>query len=120
ARRGLCSVVHPAAATADASRQINPLTTKVICMTPLAIQQAARLLVDARRSGVLLDGLPASCRPVDVDEAHAIQAATLNALNETVAGWKVGLPLDGKTVHGAIIQSRVIPSGGAIRAAEVP
>jgi 2-keto-4-pentenoate hydratase len=89
-------------------------------MTPLAIQQAARLLAEARRSGVLLDGLPASCRPADVDDAHAIQDATLVALNETVAGWKVGLPLDGKTVHGAIMQSRVIPSGGAIRAAEVP
>jgi 2-keto-4-pentenoate hydratase len=89
-------------------------------MTPLAIQQAARLLVQARRTGVLLDGLPASCRPSGVDEAHAIQDATLDALNETVAGWKVGTPLDGKTVHGAIMQSRVIPSGGAIRAAEVP
>ena len=89
-------------------------------MTPLAIQQAANLLVQARRTGVLLDGLPASCRPSNVDEAHAIQDATLKALNETVAGWKVGLPLDGKTVHGAIVQSRVIPSGGAIGAAEVP
>ena len=89
-------------------------------MTPLAIQQAASLLVVARRTGVLLDSLPASCRPFAVSEAHAIQDATLKALNETVAGWKVGTPLDGKTVHGAIMQSRVIPTGGAIRASEVP
>jgi 2-keto-4-pentenoate hydratase len=89
-------------------------------MTPLAIQQAASLLAQARRSGVLLDGFPASCRPANIDDAHAIQDATLVALNETVAGWKVALPLEGRTVHGAIIRSRVVPSGGSIRAAEVP
>jgi 2-keto-4-pentenoate hydratase len=89
-------------------------------MTPLAIQQAASLLIEARRTGVLLDSLPASCRPSDVDDAHAIQDATLNALNETAAGWKVATPLDGKTVHGVIMQSRVIPTGGTIRASEVP
>lgn len=89
-------------------------------MTPLAINQAATLLIQARRTGVLLDGLPASCRPADVDEAHAIQDATVDALNETVAGWKVGSPLNGNTVRGAIVGSRVIPTGGAIRAAQVP
>ena len=89
-------------------------------MTPEAIRQAANLLVQARRTGVLRDGLPASCRPADVDEALAIQDATVGLLDETVAGWKVGTPLNGKTVRGAIIASRVIPGGGAIRAAEVP
>ena len=89
-------------------------------MTPAAVNEAASLLAQARRTGVLLDGLPAACRPSDADEALAIQDATIAALNETVAGWKVPLPLDGKTLHGAILQSRVIPSGGAIRAALVP
>jgi 2-keto-4-pentenoate hydratase len=89
-------------------------------MTPEAVHEAASLLVQARRTGVLLDGLPAACRPSDVDEALAIQDATVAALHETVAGWKVGSALNGKTVRGAIVQSRVIPSGGAIRAALVP
>lgn len=89
-------------------------------MTPAAVHEAANLLAQARRTGVLLDGLPAACRPSEADEALAIQDATIAALNETVAGWKVPLPLDGKTLHGAILQSRVIPSGGAIRAALVP
>jgi 2-keto-4-pentenoate hydratase len=89
-------------------------------MTPQSIHEAANLLVQARRTSVLLDGLPASCRPADVDEALAIQDATVDALHETVAGWKVGSPLNGKTVRGTIVQSRVIPSGGTIRAALVP
>lgn len=85
-----------------------------------AIRQAATLLIGARRSGVLLDGLPASCRPKDIDEAHAIQQATVAALDDTVAGWKVGAPLDGRIVRGALVRSRIIPSGGAITAAQVP
>ncbi len=85
-----------------------------------SIDQAAALLAQARRSRVLLDALPASCRPRDVDEAHAIQEATVAALGETVAGWKVGSPIDGKVVRGAIIRSRVSASGGAIAAADVP
>jgi 2-keto-4-pentenoate hydratase len=89
-------------------------------MSPESIAQAAALLIQARRSGVRLDGLPASCRPQSVDEAHAIQDATVAGLGERVAGWKVASALDGKIVHGAILQSRIVASGGAISAAEVP
>ena len=85
-----------------------------------AIRQAAALLIGARRSGVLLDGLPAPCRPQSLDEAHAIQDATVTALGEDVAGWKVGSPIDGRIVHGALLRSRIIPSGGTIAAAQVP
>jgi 2-keto-4-pentenoate hydratase len=89
-------------------------------MDQQAISQAAALLVGARQSGVLLDGLPASCRPQDLGEAHAIQDATVAALGDTVAGWKVGLPIDGRIVRGVILRSRIIPSGGSIAAATVP
>lgn len=85
-----------------------------------AIHKAAAVLIDARRTGALLDGLPESCRPQNADEAHAIQEETARMLSESVAGWKVGAPLDGIVVRGAILQSRVIASGGAIAAARVP
>jgi 2-keto-4-pentenoate hydratase len=85
-----------------------------------AISQAAALLIEARRSGILLDGLPASCRPQDLDQAHAIQDATVAALGEAVAGWKVGAPIDGSIVRGALLRSRIITSGGSIAAARVP
>jgi 2-keto-4-pentenoate hydratase len=89
-------------------------------MHPEAISQAAALFVKARKSGVLLDRLPESCRPQNPDEAHAIQDATVAALGDTVAGWKVGPPVDGKIVRGAILRSRIIPSGGSIPASTVP
>lgn len=85
-----------------------------------AIRQAAGLLIGARTSGVLLDGLPVACRPRDVDDAHAIQDAMVAALGETVAGWKVGTTPEGRVVRGALLRSRIIPSGGAIAAAQVP
>src|SRR5438034_245803 len=85
-----------------------------------AISQAAALLIRARHSGVLLDALPASCRPQDLDQAHAIQDATVAALGDAVAGWKVGAPIDGRIVRGALLRSRIITSGGSIAAARVP
>lgn len=89
-------------------------------MHPKALSDAATLLADARRRGVLLDGLPDTCRPRTVDDAHAIQDATVAALGDTVAGWKVGAREDGKVVRGALLQSRVLKSGDAISAAHVP
>ena len=41
------------------------------------------------------------CKPQTLDDAFAIQDATLAALGETVAGWKVAL-VDGRVVRGAI------------------
>jgi 2-keto-4-pentenoate hydratase len=89
-------------------------------MNPQAIRQAAALLIEARRTGVLLDALPAACCPQNVDDAHAIQDATIAALGDRVAGWKVGSALDGKVVRGAILQSRILASGATIAASMVP
>ena len=85
-----------------------------------AIRRAASLLIEARRTGNLLAGLPESCRPQGIDDALAIQQATIEGLGERVAGWKVGAPVEGKVVHGALLGSRIIPSGGSISAARVP
>jgi 2-keto-4-pentenoate hydratase len=89
-------------------------------MTPDAISEAARLLVEARRSGTHLGGLPEALRPANVGDAHAIQDATVAALGETVAGWKVGAPKDGRVVRGVLLASRVFASPARIPAALVP
>jgi len=89
-------------------------------MTPDALDGAVRALVDARRTHRLLAGLPTGTRPASVDDAHAIQQATAEALGDAVAGWKVLAPIDGKVPRGALLRSRVLESPAVIGAAEVP
>ncbi len=84
-----------------------------------AVRQAAELLVAARRTGKLLDELPASCKPQTLEDAFAIQDATVAALRETVAGWKASI-VDGRVVRGAIFASRVFESPAHIKAATMP
>ena len=88
-------------------------------MDQAAIARAAALLIDARQTGRLLDALPASCKPETLEDAFAIQDATIAALGETVAGWKVSI-VDGRAVYGAILASRVFDSGAHIEAAKMP
>src|ERR1044072_5607181 len=82
-------------------------------MDQRAVAQAAELLIAARRTGTLLDALPASCKPQTLEDAFAIQDATLAALGETVAGWK-------GAVRGAIFGSRWFDGGARIEAATMP
>lgn len=84
-----------------------------------AIRQAAGLLVEARRTGRLLDGLPAACQPASVAEAEAIQRAVIAALGELVAGWKVA-SLNGEVMGGAILASRVFASPARVSAGLTP
>lgn len=84
------------------------------------IDAAAALFVQARRTGELLDALPEACRPRSVDDAHAIQDATVAKLSESVAGWKVGAPIDGQIVRGALLRSRVFDSGARFPAKLAP
>src|SRR4051812_37576525 len=88
-------------------------------MDQRAVTQAAELLVAVRRSGRLLDALPASCKPQTLEDAHAIQDATLAALGETVAGWKAAI-VDARVVRGAVMASRVFESGARVAAASMP
>jgi 2-keto-4-pentenoate hydratase len=88
-------------------------------MDRAAVTQAADCLIAARRSGQLLDELPASCKPQSLEDAFAIQDATVAALGETVAGWKAAI-VDGRAVRGAIMASRVVASPARIQAATMP
>lgn len=89
-------------------------------MTHDAIDGAARVLSESRRSRRLLDALPDAFRPATLDDAHAIQEATAVQLAESIAGWKVSATPDGRVARGALLQSRLYPSGCRIAAAAMP
>lgn len=63
-------------------------------LTPAAIQQAATLLLAARRDLQPLADWPADCRPRTAADAYAIQNAVALALwgAGSVKAWKVGAP----------------------------
>src|SRR5450432_4050921 len=52
--------------------------------------EAARLFVDARRSGRPLRELPESCKPKSADDVNAIIDAVTDQLDESIGGWKIG------------------------------
>jgi 2-keto-4-pentenoate hydratase len=86
-----------------------------------AVQKAATLLANARKTGQLLENIPADCRPATTPDAHAIQDATVTALGETVAGWKVMPPKPNEMViRGVVLKSRLLPSPARIAASKVP
>src|SRR5437870_10167266 len=89
-------------------------------MNAQSIQNAVALFIEARRTGHLLEALPASCQPATLDDAYAIQEATVAALGDTIAGWKVGAPIDGQVVWGVLLRSRMLTSPARISAAQVP
>src|ERR1700677_1314175 len=53
--------------------------------------QAAEMLLEARRTLQPIDDLPAAVRPTTIEEAYYVQDRMLEALG-TVGGWKVGAP----------------------------
>jgi 2-keto-4-pentenoate hydratase len=84
------------------------------------VEQAAALLAQARRSMQLISGLPESCRPTSVTEAHAIQDATTAAIGKTVGAYKATNPPEGEPTRGLIYDGTIHPSPAAIPAASVP
>jgi len=84
------------------------------------VDEAVRALVDARKTGRLLETLPAGSRPASIEEAHAIQDATVAFLGDAVVGWKVLPPIDGRIARGVLLRSRVFTSPATISADQVP
>src|SRR3569833_1634672 len=87
-------------------------------MTP--IDEAARILCAARRSGVQLDGLPEPLRIASVDDVHAVQMATARLLGDPIVGWKVATAPDGRLARGGLLRSRVYSDGATVPSALVP
>ncbi len=82
-------------------------------MDQAAIDRAAAALVEARRSGTLLDRLPEGSAPARPQDAMAIQDAVLRQLGEAVAAWKVST-IEGVVVRGAILASRIFKSPASV------
>jgi 2-keto-4-pentenoate hydratase len=89
-------------------------------MHHLDIEAAARQLALARRTGRLLDRLDDALQPRTLDDAHAIQDATVVMLGDAVAGWKVAAPIDGRLARGILLRSRLFDSPACVPATLVP
>lgn len=83
-------------------------------------EQAAAALAQARRSMQLIPGLPESCRPASVAEAHAIQDATTAAIGKAVGAYKATNPPDGEPTRGLIYADTIHATPASIPAASVP
>jgi 2-keto-4-pentenoate hydratase len=84
------------------------------------IEQAASLLVRARRSMAPIDGLPAECQPSSVADAHAIQDAVTAALGKPIGAFKANAPANAEATRGVIYADTIHASPARIPAAEVP
>jgi 2-keto-4-pentenoate hydratase len=89
-------------------------------MTDQAIQQAAALLVAARRQRQRLDGLPPALRPPNQAAAFAIQDDVMALLGERAGGWKVGLAPGAPPSCAPMFASLIHASPLEIPAADVP
>lgn len=58
-------------------------------MEPSKVADAARLLIDARRSGKPIKELPQECRPLVAADSNAIVDEITRQLGEEIAGWKI-------------------------------
>jgi 2-keto-4-pentenoate hydratase len=84
------------------------------------INEAAGLLANARRTGVLLDELPECCEVRNFWEAYAIQDAVMREIGEPIGGWKADARSDHARTNFAPILSRTIkPSPASFPAATI-
>ena len=84
------------------------------------INRGAALLVEARRNGTRLDGLPSDATPASVAEGHAIQDAVTAALDKRVGAFKAMAPANGEPTRGVIYADTIHPSPAGVPVSEVP
>lgn len=84
------------------------------------ISRAAALLIDARRTGCLLDGLPVEAMPATIADAHAIQDAVTAGLGKPVGAFKAMAPPNGEPTRGVIYAEMIHASPARVPAAAVP
>src|SRR5277367_1944237 len=74
--------------------------------------EAANLLLNARRTGVAVEDLPAGLRPATLSEAYFVQD-TMAAAYEEIGGWKVGAATAEATPAFAPMPKAWIAASGA-------
>lgn len=77
------------------------------------LMDAANLLLDARRTCVSMEDLPADLQPVSVDEAYLVQDAIAAAYGE-IGGWKVGAATPESTPVFAPMPRNWIAKSGSV------
>jgi 2-keto-4-pentenoate hydratase len=78
------------------------------------------LLLGARTSGLPISALPAEHAPATLDDAYAVQTATITALGP-IGAWKVGpLPAGGAPKCSPILARDVHPTGTSFATADLP
>jgi 2-keto-4-pentenoate hydratase len=83
-------------------------------MNQAAIDRAADILIEARRSNRKCGVLPADARPTTEEEGFAVQAAVAVRLGSPIGGWKVGLAPGAPPSFAPIFAADVIPSPVAV------
>ena len=58
-------------------------------MNPDSLAGAARLLLEARRTGRGIKGFPLECKPLTAEDANEIVDEVTRQLGEEIAGWKI-------------------------------
>lgn len=70
-------------------------------------EQAARILVTARRKGALVERLPVELLPANVDDGFAIQLEVRHQLGGRNGAWKCALPQPGKVIAAPIYDADI-------------
>ena len=77
------------------------------------LKGAAHDLATARREGRSIERLPEACRPASNEDALLVQQGVAELLDDTVAGWKVGLPKDDDLLLAPLLSSTISLDGSA-------
>lgn len=78
------------------------------------LNETVNLLLDARRTGHTLDGLPADLVPTDIAEAYAVQDRLADVFGE-IGGWKIGAPSsDATPLFAPMPQAWIAPTGSVL------
>ncbi|EKS9889580.1 MULTISPECIES: 2-keto-4-pentenoate hydratase [Burkholderia] len=70
-------------------------------------EQAARILVTARRKGELVERLPVELLPASLDDGFAIQQEVSHQLGGRIGAWKCALPQPGKVIAAPIYDADI-------------
>ena len=88
------------------------------------VDRAARAILEARRTGVLLETLASNDQPRSLEEGYAIQRAVTARWPDKIVGWKVGatskevqaLLRTSEPIYGPVFKNNVFQSPATISA----
>ncbi|MEQ1614318.1 MAG: hypothetical protein ABL904_16340 [Hyphomicrobiaceae bacterium] len=73
--------------------------------------EAAKLLLDARRTGRLMSALPDAVAPTTLAESYEIQRAVIAGLGSRIAGYKISIFPDGSNAVAPILADLIVGDG---------